>query len=172
MLAAVLALQGDTLAAADLKPSWGEDRPVAIIDAKIPRFHQKLFWVPQRRDLQLGVRRFDIFQQCTFFFQRIDAACFDRLGALDWDKTAAPSDAPSSPESVEFVINDHLRVQIWKSPRLAVIRNGGEEHWFKTAYGDYTEAVEMVLNYSLTQSEREARLEAAEEEPSISTSAI
>lgn len=92
------------------------------------------------------------------------------LATLDWDKTAAPSDAPSSPESVEFIINDDLRVQIWKSPRLAVIRNGGEEHWFKTAYGDYTEAVEMVLNYSLTQSEREARLEAAEEEPSISPS--
>lgn len=72
-----------------------------------------------------------------------------------WTETAAPRDTPASPESAEFVISDDLRVQIWRSPRLAVIRCGEEEIWFKTNYNDYSDAVDLILNYSLRPTDNE-----------------
>ena len=62
-------------------------------------------------------------------------------------------DSLPSPESVEFVLRDDYRIQIWKNPRRAVIRDGEEETWFKTQVNAYSEAVELVTTYSLTQEE-------------------
>ena len=70
-----------------------------------------------------------------------------------WSKTAAPAEDPASPRSVEFVLQDDLRVQIWKYPRLGVIRDGEEEFWFKPGHSDYLEAVELVKTYSLSHEE-------------------
>ncbi|MBP3705192.1 MAG: hypothetical protein J6I98_06630, partial [Clostridia bacterium] len=72
-----------------------------------------------------------------------------------WTETLAPGDTPASPESAEFVISDDLRVQIWRSPRLAVIRCGEEEIWFITNYNDYSDAVDLILNYSLRPTDNE-----------------
>ena len=70
-----------------------------------------------------------------------------------WSKTAAPAEDPASPRSVEFVLQDDLRVQIWKYPRLGVIRDGEEEFWFKPGHSDYLEAVELIKTYSLSHEE-------------------
>ena len=71
-------------------------------------------------------------------------------GLLNWNETVV-TDSPPSPESVEFCIGegeDELRVQIWKSPRVAVVKYHGEETWYKTARNDYETAVDMVLKYA------------------------
>lgn len=71
-------------------------------------------------------------------------------GLLNWDETVV-TDSPPSPESVEFCIGegeDELRVQIWKSPRVAVVKYHGEETWYRTARNDYETAVNMVLEYA------------------------
>lgn len=81
------------------------------------------------------------------------------LGGFDWDETTPPTGRQPSPESVEFVIRDDLRVQIWKNSRLAVIRTTEDETWYKTPYGDYWEAVTMVKDYSRKTSEMQAEPE-------------
>jgi len=70
-----------------------------------------------------------------------------------WSQMLPVKDAPPSPESVEFVLRDDYRIQIWKDPRRAVIRDGEEETWFRTPVNAYSEAVELVTTYSLTQEE-------------------
>ncbi len=54
----------------------------------------------------------------------------------------------ASPESVEFVLEDDLRVQIWKSPRVAAVKKGtaiaDAVQYSRTNSGDY-EAVVALL---------------------------
>ena len=72
----------------------------------------------------------------------------DFLLNADWAETVKPWESLASPESVEFVIQDDLRVQIWKSPHVAAMKNGtaiaDAVQYFRTNSGDY-EAVVALL---------------------------
>ncbi|MDD7646380.1 MAG: M56 family metallopeptidase [Ruminococcus bromii] len=72
----------------------------------------------------------------------------DFLLNADWTETVKPWETLSSPESVEFVIQDDLRVQIWKSPHVAAVKKGtaiaDAVQYFRTNSGDY-EAVVALL---------------------------
>ncbi|MCF2651248.1 hypothetical protein [Anaeromassilibacillus senegalensis] len=72
----------------------------------------------------------------------------DFLLNADWTETGKPWESLASPESVEFVLEDDLRVQIWKSPRVAAVKKGtafaDAVQYFRTNSGDY-EAVVALL---------------------------
>lgn len=72
----------------------------------------------------------------------------DFLLNADWTETVKPWETLSSPESVEFVIQDDLRVQIWRSPRVAAVKNGtaiaDAVQYFRTNSSDYEAAATLL----------------------------
>jgi len=78
---------------------------------------------------------------------------------LKWIEISAPKNTPSSPESIEFILDDNFRIQIWKDPALAVLRWGDVEIWHEIPEDDYESAVELLFSYALTPAEVQERLE-------------
>lgn len=81
------------------------------------------------------------------------------LYTSEWTQVLAVKDRLPSPESVEFVLGGNYRIQIWKNPRRAVIRNGEKETWFKTPSNAYSDAVDVAIKYALKPEELEAQTE-------------
>ena len=78
---------------------------------------------------------------------------------LKWIEISAPKNTPSSPESIEFILDDNFRIQIWKDPALAVLRWGDVEIWHEIPEDDYESAVELLFTYALTPAEVQEKLE-------------
>ncbi len=81
------------------------------------------------------------------------------LYTSDWSRMLTVKEKLPSPESVEFILRDDYRIQIWKEPRRAVIRDGETETWFRTPVNAYSGAVDLAIKYSLTPEEVEALMQ-------------
>ncbi len=70
---------------------------------------------------------------------------YDYLSSVQWTERRFTPRTPPSPGSLEFCIRDDYRVTIYGYPWLAKVTLGDEVRWYRTALGDYKEALGLLL---------------------------
>lgn len=66
------------------------------------------------------------------------------LELAHWRERNRPSGNLPSPGSVQFIIEEELRITVFEQPRLARVQAGAETRYYRTGSTDYERAVDLV----------------------------
>lgn len=78
------------------------------------------------------------------------SALANYLDSVSWSETDAPRDTPPSPGSIEFFIHDDYRIAVYDERSYIRIRFGEETRWYRGTNDDYSVAVSMFVDNSMS----------------------